>query len=180
MKLMFASDIHGSAFYCEKMVDRYSQENPDKLILLGDILYHGPRNDLPKDYAPKKVIEMLNPLKDKIICLRGNCDSEVDQMVLDFPITPDFSTLLYNDKVLYITHGHKLGNGQDFPKGEKNIVIAGHTHIPVFEKRENYYYLNPGSISIPKENSQHSYVIIENNQIIFKNLDGEVYNTYNI
>ncbi len=178
MKLLIASDLHGSDFYTQKLINRFNEEKADKLILLGDLLYHGPRNDLPKDYAPKKVLEALNNLKDKIIAVKGNCESEVDQMVLDFPVLADYAVLLFNNKTLYLTHGHKLDNGLSLPINKEDIVVAGHTHIPVFEQRENYKYLNPGSVSLPKENSQNSYVILENNTITFKNLDGEIYNSY--
>ena len=106
MKLMIASDIHGSAYYCEKLLKAYDEEKADKLLLLGDILYHGPRNDLPKDYAPKQVIAMLNPRKQDLLCVRGNCDTEVDQMVLDFPILADYCILYLNERMIFATHGH--------------------------------------------------------------------------
>lgn len=175
MKLMIASDIHGSAYYCEKMLECYKNEKADKLILLGDILYHGPRNDLPKEYAPKKVIEMLNEIKDDILCVRGNCDTEVDQMVLKFPILADYAFFYWNKKMVYITHGHvhNLKNPPMLKKGD--ILLHGHTHIPACEKAEICTYVNPGSISIPKENSEHSYIVMDDNDISFKNLDGEVY-----
>ena len=149
MKWMIASDIHGSAFYCEKMLKAFEREQADKLLLLGDILYHGPRNDLPKGYAPKKVIELLNNIKEKILCVRGNCDAEVDQMVLEFPIMADYAM---------ITEG-----------------LHGHTHVPVCRVHESYTYMNPGSVSIPKENSEHSYMILENGAFWWKTLDGETY-----
>lgn len=177
MKLMIASDIHGSAFYCEKMIDRYKEEKADKLILLGDILYHGPRNDLPKEYAPKKVIEMLNNIKEEILCVRGNCDTEVDQMVLKFPILADYAFLYWNDRMVYITHGH-VHNLSNLPMIRKNdILLHGHTHIPVCDKSDSCIYVNPGSISIPKEGSQHSYIILDDSGIYFKNLDGQIYKT---
>ena len=106
MKWMIASDIHGSAFYCEKMLKAFEREQADKLLLLGDILYHGPRNDLPKGYAPKKVIELLNNIKEKILCVRGNCDAEVDQMVLEFPVLADYMLLFDGTCAIYATHGH--------------------------------------------------------------------------
>ncbi|MEG1863069.1 MAG: phosphodiesterase [Oscillospiraceae bacterium] len=172
MKIMIASDIHGSAFYCEKLLERFADEQPDKLILLGDILYHGPRNDLPKDYAPKKVITMLNGIKGEILCVRGNCDTEVDQMVLEFPIMADYAILYWKNKLIYITHGHNI-NEKNPPKMKKgDILLCGHTHVPAFEKGEGYTYLNPGSVSIPKENSHHSYLLLNDEEVIFKNLDG--------
>ncbi len=178
MKLLIASDLHGSAFYTKKLLGRFISEKADKLILLGDILYHGPRNDLPKDYAPKEVLEMLNNIKEKIIAVKGNCESEVDQMVLEFPVLAEYAVLLYEGKTLYLTHGHKLENGLTLPINKSDIVMAGHTHIPVFEERENYKYLNPGSVSIPKAGSENSYVVLEDNSIIFKNLEGKIYNEY--
>ena len=175
MKLVVASDIHGSALYCRKFLDCYKKENADKLILLGDILYHGPRNDLPEEYAPKKVIEMLNDIKDEILCVRGNCDTEVDQMVLKFPILADYAFLYWRDKMIFVTHGHNfsLKNLPMLKKGD--ILLHGHTHIPACEKTDLCTYINPGSVSIPKENSAHSYIVITDDEIIFKDLDGNVY-----
>lgn len=175
MKLVVASDIHGSALYCRKFLDCYKKENADKLVLLGDILYHGPRNDLPEEYAPKKVIEMLNDIKDEILCVRGNCDTEVDQMVLKFPILADYAFLYWRDKMVFITHGHNF-NLKNLPMLKKgDILLHGHTHIPACEKTDLCTYINPGSVSIPKENSAHSYIVITDDEIIFKDLDGNVY-----
>lgn len=175
MKLMIASDIHGSEYYCKKMLEQFKSENPDKLLLLGDILYHGPRNDLPRDYAPKSVIAMLNPLKDKLICVRGNCDTEVDQMVLDFPILADYAILYLDGKTVYATHGHHFGEDNPPPLSDGDILLCGHTHIPKCVQKSGYIYMNPGSVSIPKENSEHSYMIYENGKFIWKNLEGEEY-----
>ena len=175
MKLVVASDIHGSALYCRKFLDCYKKENADKLILLGDILYHGPRNDLPEEYAPKKVIEMLNDIKDEILCVRGNCDTEVDQMVLKLPILADYAFLYWRDKMVFVTHGHNF-NLKNLPILKKgDILLHGHTHIPACEKTDLCTYINPGSVSIPKENSAHSYIVITDDEIIFKDLDGNVY-----
>jgi len=178
MKLMIASDIHGSAFYCEKLLDAFKRENPDMLLLLGDVLYHGPRNDLPEDYAPKKVIDLLNPLKDYILCVRGNCDTEVDQMVLDFPVLADYCILCDGDVTMYATHGHNYNEQKLPPISNGTVLLNGHTHVPKCTEHEGYVYINPGSVSIPKENSEHSYMIYENGKFEWKNLDGEVYNTY--
>lgn len=175
MKLMIASDIHGSEYYCKKMLEQFKNENPDKLLLLGDILYHGPRNDLPRDYAPKSVIAMLNPLKDKLICVRGNCDTEVDQMVLDFPILADYAILYLDGKTVYATHGHHFGEDNPPPLSDGDILLCGHTHIPKCVQKSGYIYMNPGSVSIPKENSEHSYMIYEDGKFIWKNLEGEEY-----
>ena len=180
MKYFIASDIHGSAYYCEKMLEAYKEEKADKLILLGDILYHGPRNDLPEGYAPKKVINMLNPLKDEIICVRGNCDAEVDQMVLNFPIMADYALLPVGKKTVFITHGHKF-NKENLPAIKKgDILLHGHTHVPVCEEYENFTYINPGSVSIPKENSGHAYMTLEGNEFVWKIFNGGEYKRYSI
>ena len=170
MKLMFASDIHGSAYYAELLRDKYYEEKAEKLILLGDILYHGPRNDLPKDYAPKKVIEILNAIKNDLLCVRGNCDTEVDQMVLEFPILADYAVMYLDGKMLYITHGHHH-NPQNPPMLKNgDILMNGHTHISADEQYDGFRYLNPGSVSIPKNGTGHSYMIYENGEFILKNL----------
>ena len=174
MKLMIASDIHGSAYYCNKMIEAYKREQADKLLLLGDLLYHGPRNDLPKEYEPKKVIEMLNGIKEDLLCVRGNCDSEVDQMVLEFPIMADYCILYLGGRMIFATHGHKL-NQTDKPLLKKgDILLNGHTHIPKYEDWGDYSYINPGSVSIPKDNSAHSYIILEE-EFVWKDLDGKPY-----
>lgn len=174
MKLMIASDIHGSAFYCEKLLKAYDEEKADKLLLLGDILYHGPRNDLPKGYAPKEVIAMLNPRKEEFLCVRGNCDTEVDQMVLDFPILADYCILYLGGRMIFATHGHVF-NEKNLPQLKKgDILLHGHTHVPVCRETENYIYLNPGSVSIPKEDSWHGYLILEDGRFIWKDLEGKV------
>ena len=123
MKLMIASDIHGSAYYCRKMLEAYKREDADRLLLLGDILYHGPRNDLPKDYNPKEVIAMLNPLKDQIYAVRGNCDTEVDQMVLQFPILADYALLVLDGKTFYATHGHVFNQDHLPPMQDGDILV---------------------------------------------------------
>ena len=160
MKLVIASDIHGSAFWCGKLMEVVRQEQPDKLILLGDILYHGPRNDLPRDYAPKKVIPMLDEWKDKILCVRGNCEAEVDQMVLPFPCMAEFSQLLLEDTALYLTHGHHHNPGNLPPLAPGTVFLSGHTHVKLDEMRNGIRCLNPGSVSIPKDGS-HSCIVFE-------------------
>lgn len=178
MRLMIASDIHGSAYYCEKLLEAWKREQPDKLLLLGDLLYHGPRNDLPKDYAPKKVIAMLNEVKDEILCVRGNCEAEVDQMVLEFPVMADYCILYEEGRMIFATHGH-VHNEKNVPSLKKgDILLHGHTHVPKCTAHENYVYINPGSVSIPKEESPHSYLMLENGNFSWKNLEGEVYQTY--
>lgn len=178
MKFMIASDIHGSMFYLEKLLSCMEREKPDRLVLLGDILYHGPRNDLPEGYAPKNVIDALNKIKDKILCVRGNCDTEVDQMVLEFPVLADYGFISTEYGNVYLTHGHKYNEENLPPLSEGDILMCGHTHIPVVREHENFVYINPGSVSIPKENSPHSYIIYEEDKFIWKNLEGEVYNIW--
>lgn len=174
MKLMFASDIHGSAYYCRKMLEAYQAEKAVRLMLLGDILYHGPRNNLPKDYAPKEVIAMLNPMKNDICAVRGNCEAEVDQMVLDFPVMADYCVILEGNRTIYATHGHVYNEGHLPPLKEGDILIHGHTHILRAEKKEHYTILNPGSVSIPKEGNPPSYAILENGDFRIKGFDGQV------
>ena len=187
MKLMIASDIHGSAFYCEQMIEAYKREGADKLLLLGDILYHGPRNDLPEGYAPKTVIAMLNPMKKELLCVRGNCDTEVDQMVLEFPILADYCYLNLSgdpeeknsDVTIFATHGH-VYNPHKLPMlKDGDILLNGHTHIPAWEPfgRENLY-LNPGSVSIPKNDTAHGYMTLENGTFTWKTLSGEPYHEW--
>lgn len=189
MKLMIASDIHGSAPCCRKMLEAYVREKADRLLLLGDILYHGPRNDLPEGYAPKEVIAMLNPVKKNLLCVRGNCDTEVDQMVLDFPVLADYCLLDLTDgsgnagAVMFATHGHRYNPHHLPPLSDGDILLNGHTHIPACEKildmdGNRYQYLNPGSVSIPKEGSRRSYMIYEKGTFTWKNLEGEAYQTW--
>ena len=176
MKWMIASDIHGSAYYCRKMLEAYDREGADRLLLLGDILYHGPRNDLPEEYAPKQVLAMLNEQKDRILCVRGNCDGEVDQMVLQFPILADYSILTVGERLVYVTHGHNINVDHPLPFAKGDILLHGHTHIPAWTPfGEDNLYLNPGSVSIPKENSAHGYMVLEDRTLIWKDLDGSEY-----
>lgn len=171
MKLMIASDIHGSAYYCKKLCERIGEERADRVFLLGDLLYHGPRNDLPKDYAPKQVIAMLSALTPAPLCVRGNCEAEVDQMVLPFPVLAEYCVLFWEGKTIYCAHGHK----NPPPLATGDILICGHTHVPKYEKRENTLYLNCGSVSIPKENTPHSYLILENGEAVWKDVEGEIF-----
>ena len=175
MKIMIASDIHGSSFYLNKLCDAIDTEKPDKILLLGDILYHGPRNNLPKEYEPKKVIEKLNNLKDRILCVRGNCDTEVDQMVLSFPIMSDYAVIFVDGVSIYLSHGHKFNKDNLPPLSKGNIFLSGHSHIPLCDDNGDVICLNPGSVSIPKENSPNSYMIYENMKFIWKKLDGSPY-----
>lgn len=178
MKWMIASDIHGSAYYCRQLLEAFHREQADRLLILGDILYHGPRNDLPRDYAPKEVLAMLNAEKNKLCCVRGNCDTEVDQMVLEFPILADYCILTAGDRLIYATHGHNHNLKFLPPLQQGDILLHGHTHIPAWEPFGNAnLYLNPGSVSIPKEGSAHSYMVLEERTVLWKSLDGTVYHT---
>ena len=160
MKFMIASDIHGSAYFCRQLLDAFEREQADRLVLLGDILYHGPRNDLPKQYAPKKVIPMLTEWKEKILCVRGNCEAEVDQMVLNFPCLAEYSVLMADGKTWYLTHGHHK-NPQDLPSlPAGSIFLYGHTHVKFDQVIDGVRCLNPGSVSIPKDGS-HSCLVYE-------------------
>lgn len=176
MKLMFASDIHGSAYWAEKVVKSFKEEDADYLVLLGDILYHGPRNPLPKDYNPQAVIQLLNGIKDKIIAIRGNCDSEVDQMVLQFPITADYNIIPLKNRKLIASHGHLYHDNQ-LPSSlvPGDVFIFGHIHVPVLEQKDGIYILNPGSTTLPKENHPNSYGILESNRFKVKTFDKAVY-----
>lgn len=177
MKLMIASDIHGSAYYCDQLLNAYKAEAPDRLLLLGDLLYHGPRNDLPRDYAPKRVIEILSSIKDSLLCVRGNCEAEVDQMVLPFPVLANYAFLDVNGLRIFATHGHLYGEDNPPPLKSGDILLCGHTHVPANRNHESFTYLNPGSVSIPKENSHHGYMILESQTFLWKDFDG---NTYHI
>ncbi len=177
MKWMIASDIHGSAACCEKLLAAFGREQADRLLLLGDLLYHGPRNDLPLGYAPKEVIAQLSGVKDKVFCVRGNCEAEVDQMVLPFPVLADYCLLEQKGRVIFATHGHhyNLENPPLLQPGD--VLLHGHTHIPAKDNSLGFWYLNPGSVSIPKENSPHSYMTLEDGQFLWKDLDGAVYDS---
>lgn len=161
MKLVIASDIHGSAYWCGKLMELIEQEQPDKILLLGDLLYHGPRNDLPRDYAPKQVIPMLSAYKDKIIAVRGNCEAEVDQMVLPFPCMADYAVVVADGVTFYLTHGHHSGP-DNLPAIEQgSVFLSGHTHVKMDEVRSGIRCVNPGSVSIPKDGS-HSCLVWDN------------------
>ena len=170
MKLMIASDIHGSAKWCERMLEAWRQERPERLVLLGDILYHGPRNDLPEDYAPKKVIAMLNAIAPALLCVRGNCEAEVDQMVLDFPVMADYAALFAGGRVLYMTHGHVFNPDHPPRLMPGDALFFGHTHVPCFARRGEAAFVNPGSVSIPKNGSAHGYCTLEDGIVEWKDL----------
>lgn len=172
MKYMIASDIHGSAYYCRELLNAYRNSGAGRLILLGDILYHGPRNDLPKEYAPKEVISMLNDLKDQIYSVRGNCDTEVDQMVLEFPILSDYALLAIDGLTIYATHGHIYNQDHLPPMQKGDILLHGHTHVLAAERFGDITILNPGSVSIPKGGNPPTYGILENKKFCILDFDG--------
>lgn len=167
MKLVIASDIHGSAYYCELLLKRFEEEKAEKLLLLGDLLYHGARNALPRDYSTLKTAELLNSIKDRLLCVKGNCDSEVDTLVLEFPVEADFAYFPVAGRNAVAAHGHKTPS--HLKKGD--LLFNGHFHVPAYEERENCIYINCGSVSIPKENSPHSYLVVEENELIWKDVE---------
>ena len=176
MKLMIASDLHGDAACTATLLERFKASGAERLVLLGDLLYHGPRNDLPAGYAPKEVIALLNEVRDSLICVRGNCDTEVDQMVLNFPMLSDTACLFVGGRTIFAAHGHHAPP----PMREGDILLGGHTHVPVFEYQTTedgarYLHVNPGSVSLPKEHSPKSYIIIDGDNVTFYDLDGAVY-----
>ena len=174
MKYMFASDIHGSIYYCKKMLEAYRAEKADRLVLLGDLLYHGPRNDLPKEYAPKDVIALLNEVKEELYVVRGNCDAEVDQMVLQFPIMADYCIIMDGERTIYASHGHVYNQDNLPPMKKGDIFIQGHTHLLAAEKLEDYTFLNPGSVSIPKGGNIPTYAVLEDGLFSIRGFDGEI------
>lgn len=181
MKYMIASDIHGSAYYCKKMLEAYDREQAEKLVILGDILYHGPRNDLPLEYAPKTVIPLLNERKYEILAVRGNCDAEVDQMVLDFPILADYAVLNLSDgRMVYLSHGHVYNEANLPPVRSGDVFMQGHTHVLRAEEKEGIVYLNPGSVSIPKEGNPPTYAILEDDAFTIKTFEDEIIKEYRL
>jgi len=175
MKYLIASDLHGSAHYCRKLIKAWEREGADRMLLLGDILYHGPRNDLPKDYAPKEVIAMLNPLADRTFGVRGNCEAEIDQMVLEFPMSAEYALLEMGDRLIFATHGHVYNEKHLPPLHAGDILLHGHTHIKEMRwigENKDILYLNPGSLSIPKDDDKHSYMIWEGRTFTIKEMNG--------
>ena len=186
-KLLIASDIHGSAHWCARLLERFAAESQGfepgevRLLLLGDVLYHGPRNDLPERYAPKEVIAMLNPLRDRLFCVRGNCDGEVDQMVLDFPIMADYAMFDLFGRTVYATHGHRWNAATPPPLCDGDALLYGHFHVPMCEEKAlpaggAFRVLNPGSTSIPKNGSAHSAMVWDENGVRWIDLEnGETF-----
>lgn len=178
MRVLVISDIHGSYYYANKINEINKKENPDKIILLGDLYYNGPRNDLSQEYAPMKVAEILNSLKDKILAIKGNCDAEVDEMISDFKLE-DHLLLNINGKKIYFTHGHKY-NIENIPYEDFEVLIYGHIHQGFIQEKEGYLFANPGSISLPKCGTEHSYLILEENKFVLKSVEGKVLQEYTI
>lgn len=174
MKLLVASDIHGSAYYCRKLLDTYENEGAQRMILLGDILYHGPRNDLPREYAPKEVIRMLNEKKDEIYAVRGNCEAEVDQMVLEFPVLADYMVMFEQGHAIYATHGHIYHEDNLPPVKPGDVLLHGHTHVLRAEKKGGILIWNPGSVSIPKEGNPPTYALLEDGVFRIKDFEGTI------
>ena len=172
MKILVVSDIHGSSYYAEKILEINEKENPEKIVLLGDLYYHGPRNPLTKEYNPMKVAEILNSLKDKILAVKGNCDAEVDEMISEFNFENNI-ILNENGRKIFFTHGHKY-NIEKSPKEEFNIMIYGHFHTGFIKEKDGKIYANPGSLSLPKENTKNTYIVLEENKIILKDIEGNV------
>lgn len=180
MKLMFASDLHGSATCCKEMIEVYQKEKAERLVLLGDLLYHGPRNDIPEGYEPKEVARMLNERKNELLCVRGNCDSEVDQMMLEFPILADYMTIFDRNRMFFITHGHKFNLETLPPIGQNDILIHGHTHLYMVNQTQQCTYINPGSVTIPKNGNVRSYMIYEDGVFSIKDFEGNVIENFTI
>lgn len=171
MKYLIAADLHGSAYFCRALLAAFERERASRLLLLGDILYHGPRNDLPREYLPGEVISMLNQQKNRILAVRGNCDTEVDQMVLEFPILADYCLVAAGERMLFATHGHRFHRDSLPPLIPGDILLYGHTHVPAWERLGEIWCLNPGSLSIPKEGSRHSYMTFDGETFLWKDLE---------
>lgn len=180
MNMMIASDIHGSARYCRYLLAAFDREGAERLLLLGDLLYHGPRNDLPDEYAPKEVIALLNARKSRLLCVRGNCEAEVDQMVLEFPVLADYAILWAGERMVFATHGHHYNKNAMPPLQPGDILLHGHTHVPAWESVGENLYLNPGSVSIPKEGSARGYMTFDGTAFLWKDLSGRIYHTLSL
>lgn len=180
MKYIIASDIHGSAHWCRKLVENFRREEADRLLLLGDILYHGPRNALPEEYDPMSVAAMLNAPELCTMGVRGNCDAEIDQMVLDFPMFCDYALLSHGKRSIVLSHGHIFSPDNLPPMRNGDIFISGHIHVPVCEDKNGILCLNPGSVSIPKEDSSYSYLLFEDGLFQWKDMDGKVYKEFRL
>ncbi len=180
MKFLIFSDIHGSSLYTDLILDIYNKFECDYIILLGDILYHGPRNPLPLGHDPQSVVKKLNEYASKIICVAGNCESQVDQMVLDFPCLSDYTIIMDNGITIFATHGH-IYNPDKLPKFEAiDLFLYGHTHLYEIRQHGHMTICNPGSISLPKEGRPNSYAIFDNGELTIYNLEGKILATHNM
>lgn len=181
MKILVASDIHGSAYWCRRLMEALDREAADTLLLLGDVLYHGPRNDLPQEYAPKEVFAMLNACSKRVFGVRGNCDAEIDQMVLRFPLMADYCLLPAGERLIFVTHGHVFHEEQLPPLRPGDILLHGHTHETVWrELPGGTCYFNPGSVSLPKNGTAHAYMTIDEKEILWKDMDGGVLHRFTL
>ena len=180
MKWLIASDLHGSADTCEKLLQAFEREGADRILFLGDLLYHGPRNNLPDGYDPKKVIALLNAKKESFLCVRGNCDTEVDQMVLEFPILADYALLPLGSRTVFATHGHKFNKENLPPLKKGDVLLHGHTHIPTWEATDGIFVFNPGSVTIPKAGSERGYMTLADGVFSWKTLDGTAYQSLSL
>lgn len=178
MKVLVVSDIHGSEYYAEKLNEIIEKEQPEKIVLLGDLYYHGPRNELSQEYNPMKVAGILNKLKERLMVVRGNCDAEVDEMISEFKFEDHILTEI-NGKKYYFTHGHKY-NIENIPYDDFDVMIYGHIHQGFIQEKEGFIFANPGSISLPKCNSAHSYIILEEDAILLKDVSGEMIQKYEL
>ena len=178
MKWMVASDIHGSAYWCEKLVEAFHREKADRLLLLGDLLYHGPRNPLPKGHDPQKCAALLGELKDCAVSVRGNCEAAVDQVMLPFPIMADYLLLDLGGRLVFATHGDQWGENDPPAMAKGSVLLCGHTHISACTEHENFLYLNPGSVSLPKDEGHRGYILLDADGAVFKELDGTEYRRY--
>jgi putative phosphoesterase len=178
MKWLIVSDIHGSAYYCRRALETFEREGAERLLLLGDVLYHGPRNDLPEEYDTRKTAALLNSIDPPPLCVRGNCDGEVDQMVLAFPVLADFAAVFAGGKTLFLSHGHHLEEAAA-PLKSGDVVLFGHTHVPELRRDEKgVICVNPGSVSLPKNGTPHAYLVCEDGALAWKDvLTGETWKT---
>ena len=177
MKLFIASDLHGSAYYTELLLRRIEAEKPDRVLLLGDLLYHGPRNDLPREYDTRKTAALLNALSPAPLCVRGNCDAEVDQMVLSFPVLTEAASVFLDGRTFLLTHGHHLEEASA-AANSGDVILFGHTHVPEFSHTDGIVRANPGSVSLPKKGTAHSYLVCENGVLAWKDVgSGEILRT---
>ena len=180
MKYLLVSDIHGSLPALERVLQIFEHEHCDLLCLLGDILNYGPRNGLPEGLDPQGIVQRLKPYADRIVAVRGNCDSEVDQMVLDFPIMADYALLPFDFGNIYATHGHVHGKDAPPPLQRGDILLCGHTHVPDCTLEGCFLYINPGSVSLPKENSSHGYMLLDGGVFTWKTLQGVAWQSFKL